>query len=341
MKTLFALFATVMFTWAALPAAETVRVITDRTQSHLTPILEAFTKASGVAVETIFVEKGLLARLQANPGEADVVISAAAENLERARVAKALRAFDSAALSALPAQYVDPDQAYIVLSYRARGLFVSKERVPSGAITTYADLIKPEWQGQVLFRPGSHDYNVALFSQMAASEGLEWTKKFLTGLKANRARVPEGNDRGQVRAIRDGEGSISIGNSYYYAIMLGNPDQKAWAEATRYVFPDQSGKGTYVMRAGAALTASDRAVGPATKLLEFLVSEAGQKYIVSSLNEYPILPGVAISEINTTLGAEQPEVKAGRFKINEVSLRDADLQREAVVKLLAELNFDQ
>lgn len=341
MRTVFTLLASIMLAWIALPAAETVRVITDRTQSHLTPILDAFTKASGVKVETIFVEKGLLARLQANPGEADVVISASAENLERARVGKALRAFDSAVLSALPQQYVDPDKAYVVLSYRARGFFVSKDRVPKGAIATYEDLSKPEWQGKVLVRSGSHDYNVALFSQMAASQGLEFTKRFIAGLKANRARVPKGSDRDQVRAIKDGEGAISIGNSYYYAIMLGNPDQKAWAEATRYVFPDQGGKGTYVMRAGAGLTVADRAVAQATKLLEFLVSEAGQTYVVSSLNEYPILPGIAISDINKTLGAEQPEVKEGRFKINLVSLRDADAQREAVVKMLAELNFDQ
>jgi len=321
--------------------AATIRVITDRTESHLKPLFAKFQAASGIAVEAIYVEKGLLTRLQASPTEADVVITSAAENLERARVGKLLRAIDSPVVAALPAGYLDADRMYAVLSYRARGLFVAKS-VPADAITTYADLIKPEMKGKVLIRSGSSSYNIALFCQMVETRGLEWTKTFLTGLKANRARVPKGNDRGQVQAIRDGVGIVSVGNSYYMPLMLANSEQKPWAEAVRFVFPDQQGTGSYVLQSGAALTASDRAVAAATKLVEYLVGEEAQTYMATTLHEYAVNPKVAISEMNrTTLGIGQAGVVDGRFKVHSVSLRASDRHREAVVKLLTDVNFDQ
>jgi len=329
---------------SGLQAADpvTIRVITDRTESHLKPLFAKFQEASGIAVEAIYVEKGLLTRLQANPSEADVVITSAAENLERARVGKLLRAFESPVLAALPAEYLDADRMYAVLSYRARGLFVSKHRVAAGAVTTYADLIKPEMKGKVLIRSGSSGYNIAMFCQMVETRGLEWTKAFLAGLKANRARVPKGNDRGQVQAVRDGVGDVSVGNSYYMPLMLANAEQKPWAEAVSFIFPDQQGTGAYVLQSGVALTVSNRAVPAATKLLEYLVGEEAQTYMANTIYEYAINPKVAISEVNKkTLGIGQAGVVDGRFKVHKVSLRASDQHRDAVVKLLNDLNFDQ
>jgi iron(III) transport system substrate-binding protein len=322
--------------------APTVRVITDRTEAHLKPLFAKFTAATGTPVEAIYVDKGLLSRVKTNPTEADVVITAAVENLERARVDKLLRPYAPAVVGALPAQFQDEDRAYAIIAYRARGIFASKERVPAGSIATYEDLISPKLKGKVLIRSGVHDYNIAFFSQLAESRGMEWTKRFIAGLKENRARVPKGGDRDQVRAVRDGEGDVAVGNSYYMAIMLNNPEQKSWAEAVHFAFPDQQGKGAIVMKAGAALTTADRAVPQASALLGYLVGPEAQAYFSTTLNEYPVLPSTPISEFNkATLGAGQSEVKDGRFTIDAVSVRAADKHRDAIVAYLNEIAFDQ
>ncbi len=55
--------------------------------------------------------------------------------------------------------------------------------------------------------------------------GIEKTKAFLEGLKANLARKPQGGDRDQVKAIKRGICDYSISNSYYYGKMLDDEKQ--------------------------------------------------------------------------------------------------------------------
>lgn len=325
---------------AMLSAGEPLRVITNRTESHLAPLLAQFQRDTGIAAQAIYVDKGLLARLQAQPTEADVVITAEAENLERARTLGLLRPIVSPVVDAWPAAFRDEERAYVIISYRVRGFFVSRERVPESALpATYEDLLSERWRGKVLLRSGTHDYNVSLFCQMAETRGLEWTKRFIDGLKAQRARPPKGNDRDQVRAILDGVGDVSLGNSYYMTLMLADPQQRAWAEGVRFVFPDQQGAGSYAMRAGAALTIADRQVPAATRLIEYLISLPGQRYMAMTLHEYAILPEVPVSDANRQhLPTGTPD---GRPKIVPVSLRAADRHRAEITAYLARIAFDQ
>lgn len=338
---LVAMLSCLLLALAGLSAADSVRVLTDRTESHLAPLLEHFQETSGITVEAVYVDKGLLPRLQAQPTEADLVITKTAENLEYARRESLLQPWSSKAIATLPPQFQDPDRAYVITSYRARGLYLSRERVPAGAIATYRDLIKPEWKGRIAIRSGYHDYNVSLFCQMAASEGIEATRTFIAGLKANLARTPTSNDRGQVRAIHDGIADVSIGNSYYQGIMMGRDDQRPWAEAARVFFPDQAGQGTYVMQAAAGLTTATRNVDGATRLLEYLVSDFAQYYMASALHVYPVRPHLPLSDFTRTLGADQPEVVDGRFKARFVPLREVDQYREQVIAILNAVDFDR
>ncbi|MFW5830052.1 MAG: hypothetical protein ACOCXA_07300, partial [Planctomycetota bacterium] len=93
-----------------LSAADgTIRVLTDRTESHLKPLFDHFEKNAGIQIEAVYVDKGLLPRLQAQPTEADVVITKTAENMERARQEGLLQSFESDILSSLEPHFIDPD----------------------------------------------------------------------------------------------------------------------------------------------------------------------------------------------------------------------------------------
>lgn len=318
-----------------------VRVITDRTENHLKPLFALFEKNTGIKVEAAYVDKGLMTRLKTNPTEADLVITKGALNLEIARKEGLLQACKSKVLDKLDKAFVDPDKTFVITSYRPRAIYYSKERVKLNQVATYMDLTKKEWKGKVLIRSGYHSYNIDLFCQMAASEGLEKTKEFIKGLKANLARTPTGNDRAQIKGIYEGKADLSIGNSYYMGIMMGRKDQRPWAEATGLIFPNQEEKGCYVMRSGAGLTKSDTNVENATKLLEFMLSDFGQYYLASSLYTYPVKKGIPISEFNKTLGEGQKGIKDGAFKSNFVSIREIEKQKEAVIKILNKVNFDK
>lgn len=321
----------------AAQAAETIRVLTDRTESHLAPLFAHFEKATGHEVEAVYVDKGLTARLQAQPTEADLIITKTTENMEQARLDSLLQPIDSEVLATIPEQFVDQDQMFVITSYRARGLYLSKDQVDPASMSGYMDLTDPRFKGKVAIRSGFHPYNMALFCQMAESEGIEYVKEFLTGLKANLCRTPKSNDRGQVQAIHDGLADVSIGNSYYMALMAERDDQRAWGEATTYFFPEQDGKGTYVLSSAAGLTKAERNVEAATELLEYLLSDFAQYYLTTALHVYPVNPDLPMSTFNTTLG----QVEGGRFKANFVPVRAANQHRDAVTAILTELNFDQ
>ena len=110
-------------------------------------------------------------------------------------------------------------------------------------------------------------------------------------MKANLARKPQGNDRAQVKAIWAGECDISVGNTYYMALMLNKDDQKEWAESVRIEFPRFENGGTHMNISGMALTKNAPNKENALKLMEFLASAEGQRIYAEINAEYPVLGG--------------------------------------------------
>ena len=59
------------------------------------------------------------------------------------------------------------------------------------------------------------------------------------------------------RDISAGTCDIALGNTYYMALPAKNeknPEQQAWANAIRPLFPEAAGRGTHIDISGIALT---------------------------------------------------------------------------------------
>ena len=76
---------------------------------------------------------------------------------------------------------------------------------------------------------------------MIAHHGEAEAKKWLAGLKSNLARKPQGNDRAQVKAIKEGVCDLAVINHYYMVKMLKDPEQVPWANSVNMVFRNQDG----------------------------------------------------------------------------------------------------
>ncbi len=164
------------------------------------------------------------------------------------------------------------------------------------------------------------------------AHGKEEAEKWLEGLKANLARKPAGGDRDSVRDVKAGLCDLAIGNTYYMAAMLKNPDQKEWADAVRIIFPNANGRGTHVNISGMALTANSPNKDNALKLMEFLVSSKAQEIYVQANGEYPVVPGVPASELVASWGT----LKADALPLEKI----AELRKQAS-KLVDRVQFDQ
>jgi len=318
-----------------------LRVISDRTdEGTLRPILEAYEAKSGAKIEGIFMDQGLVNRLESRPTEAEVVITKDAELLDIAAQRGLLDVLKSDSISAaIPPEFMDPAGRYFVEAYRARVIFYSKERVMPSELSTYEDLASPKWKGRLCVRSGSHDYNLALFGQFYVSYGEAKAKSMISGISNNLARTPKGGDRDQARGIFEGKCDVALMNTYYYPMMLANPAQKPWAEAVGVFFPNQAEKGAFIMRSAAGLTKSTANRDLAMGLLEYMASKEGQQLMVNRTKQYSVRRDVPPDPQMVKLGAEQGLVD-GRFKMDFVPLSSMAGKREEVIKLVNEIRFD-
>lgn len=319
----------------AAPDQDTVNVYSYRQAFLVEPLFEEFTKTTGIRVQVKFAKTGIAEKLQ-QEGEyspADVILTTDISRLAELAAKGLVQALENTTINEnIPARYRDPENEWFALTLRSRSVYSSKDRVGRlGAEFDYLDLADPKWQGKICTRPGKHPYNISLVAAMIAHHGEAETKTWLQGLKANLARKPQGSDRGQVKAVREGLCDLSLGNSYYLGQMINDPEQKAWADAVIINFPGQQAQGTHVNVSGMALAKYAPHRDNAVRLMEFLSGDKAQQMYAETNFEYPVKPGVAPSGLVASWGD---------FKADTLSLdRIAELHT-AAIRLLDEVAFD-
>ncbi len=289
-----------------------VNIYSYRQPDLIKPVLDAFTKQTGIKTNVLFLDKGLVERIKAE-GEnspADVILTIDISRLTEAKEGGVVQPLKDAKIDAnIPANFRDPDGDWFGLTTRGRVVYASKDRVAQNEIT-YEELADPKWKGKICMRDGQHSYNIGLIASMIAHNGAEATEKWLTGLKNNLVRKPDGNDRSQAKAIWAGECDLALGNTYYVGLMLTDkkePEQKEWAGAIKVLFPNGKDRGTHVNVSGMALAKYAPDKENAIKLMEFLSSKEAQQIYAEQVFEYPVLPGAEPSAIVKSFGEIHPD----------------------------------
>ena len=122
---------------------------------------------------------------------------------------------------------------------------------------------------------------------------------------SNLARAPQGGDTDQIRGIVSGECDISISNTYYFARALRKDVKGLSSDETAnigWVFPNQETTGTHMNISSAGVAANAPNKENAVKFLEYLASDAAQKYFSAGNDEYPAVPGTGLSPSVAALG---------------------------------------
>lgn len=313
-------------------ASEEVNVYSYRQPFLVKPLFDEFTNETGIKVNVVFAKKGMAERLK-REGEyspADILLTTDISRLIELQDQGLLQGATSTELtSAIPSQFKASDNTWYALTTRVRNIYSAKRL---GKIDfSYEDLADKKWQGKICTRSGKHPYNVALVASMIAEHGEAKTLTWLEKVKANLARKPQGNDRGQVQAIHQKLCDISLGNSYYYGKMVNDEKQQVWADAVYINFPNQSNRGAHVNISGMGMAKYAPNQANALALMNFLVSEPAQKMYAETNMEYPVRPGVKPSELVASWG---------NFKADNLSLEIIAKQRKAALALLDKAKFD-
>jgi len=318
------------FSWAE---SQTVNVFSFRQPFLIEPILATFTEKTGIETRVIFAKKGLIQRIkqQGELSPADVVLTSNFSKLLQLKDEGLTQPFALEGVKgSIPSQFRDDQQHWLALTKRVRNVYSSKDRLGPLDID-YEDLAQPRFKGKICTRSGKHPYNLGLIASLIVHNGEAATKQWLEGVKANLARKPQGNDRAQVKAIKEGLCDVSLGNSYYLGKMLQDENQLAWANAVHLNFPNQANRGSHINVSGAAIAKYAPNPKAAQALLEFLASQEAQSLYAELNMEYPVNPNVQASEL----------VKSwGDFKEDEVSLTRLANEIKTALKLVDEVKFD-
>ena len=130
------------------------------------PLLDAFTRKTGIKVNMVYAKTGMLERLKAEGrnSPADAVLTADIGRLTDLVRAGLVQPVASAVLSAnIPPQYRHPDGLWFGLTTRARVIYADRTRVKPGEVSTYEDPGRSPLQG-----PGVHALGKARLQQLAS-----------------------------------------------------------------------------------------------------------------------------------------------------------------------------
>jgi len=296
---------------------EVVNVYTHRHYEADQQLFDQFTEETGIAVNVVSASADELIQkleLEGEGSPADVLITVDAGRLHRANEKGLLQAVQSDILSQnIPPKFRSLEGFWFGLTYRARILAYSVERVNIDELSTYEDLANENWKGRLLTRSSENIYNQSLLASIIAANGEEVAEQWASSVLANMARTPKGNDRDQVKAIASGEGDVAIVNTYYIGIMLNdaNEEERKAAEQVGLFFPNQDDRGTHVNISGAGVTRYAPNKENAVKLIEFLSSESAQGTLANINFEYPVNPNVDFSPLLQSWGS---------FKSDELNL---------------------
>lgn len=296
-----------------------------------------FTEATGITINRIEGKADeLIARMQAEGANspADILLTVDTSRLQRAKEAGVLQAVDSDVLEArIPGYLQDADNQWFGFSQRARIIFYDTADVANPP-QTYVELADPAYKGLVCHRSSSNVYSQTLLSAVIENHGEEAARAWAQGVVDNFARAPQGGDTDQLRGLVSGECDISISNTYYFARAIRR-DVNGLSEDERatigWVFPAQNAEGAHMNLSGGGLAAHAPNRENAITFLEYLASDQAQQYFSGGNDEYPAVPGVALS----------PSVAAlGLFKPDDVDLSDVAQNLPTAQKIFNQVGWE-
>ena len=274
----------------ALGGSADVVVYNGRSQYGDEQAFKAFEDQTGLEVELRGgTAPELFERLnrEGDETEADLLVTTDLANLWRAKEAGLLEPVESDALSSQVGDGLhDPEGAWWGISTRIRTPMRSTERVPEGAIQSYADLGDPRFRGRLCLRTSNNEYNQSFVADRIAKHGEAETEELLRSWMANEPQI-FGSDVDVLEAIAAGRCDVGLTNHYYLGrILAEDPDFPVAA-----AWPDQDGAGAHTNLSGVGVVAGADSSEGAVELMEHLTSPDAQERIVEN-SELAVNPEV-------------------------------------------------
>lgn len=309
-------------------AAEELVVYSGRSDKFIKPVIKRFTEQTGIKVilhsakSTALINKLQLEGEQTN---ADLFISNDAGNLQIGTQRGLFQPIPQAVVAVVPENFRAPDNSWTGLSARARVLVANTNATNIGNLKSVFDLADPALKNRLAITNSTNESYIAGTTVYMLASDREKTLQWLKGMKSNVGSDVFNKHSKIVKAVAKGKKDVGLVNHYYiYRHLAKNPDAPI-----RIILPDQQQDqmGVAWNVAGIAISKYTRKKQAAVKLVQFLVSEKGQKMFSEANREYPV-------RSNVPSAPEIPPAK--EFKIAAVPMSELGKQRNATIDLIEE-----
>ena len=265
---------------------EELTVYSGRDEELVAPLLERFEQETGIRIRARYGETAELASTIREEGDAtpaDVFFGQDAGALGALEQAGALAELPAATLEKVEPRFRSPGGRWVGTSGRVRVIAydtrtVTEDELPDSVL----DVTDEAWKGKVGWAPTNASLQTFV-TALRKVEGEDRARNWLEGMEANDARAYESN--GLVRdAIAAGDVELGLINHYYVA-------QARAEEGEGYPvglhFPEGD-VGSLINVAGTGVLAGSEDGAAARRLVDFLLSDASQRYFAKETKEYPV-----------------------------------------------------
>jgi iron(III) transport system substrate-binding protein len=308
----------------------TLTVYSGREEELVGPLLQQFEQESGIDLEVRYGDSAELAATIAEEGDnspADVFFAQDPGSLGAVAEEGRLAELPDDLLELVDERFRDHDGRWVGTSGRVRVIAYNTDELSEAELPqSIFDLTDPTWKGKIGIAPTNASFQ-AFVTAMRLSEGEEKTREWLEGLKANDPKTYEKNTP-IVEAVAAGEIELGLVNHYYlYLVKEESPD----APVANHFLPGDD-PGALVSAAGVGILEDADQADEARELVDFLLSEEGQRFYVDAAEEaeYPLIDGI--------------EPKQGLPPLSEIQGPDVNLSEfgpelEQTLELLNEVGF--
>ena len=314
---------------AGTPASDKkITVYSGRSENLVKPLLEKFTRQTGIAAEARYAGTAAMASQLLEEGDrspADVFFAQDAGALGAVAKKGMFAPLGEDVVNKVPQTYRAKGGEWVGVSARSRVLVYNPDLVPAAQLpASVFDLTKPEWKGKVGVAPTNASFQ-AFVTAIAVQHGEAKAKEFLAGLKANDPQVRESNAP-IVEEVDTGKLAAGLVNHYYLGEVSREQGKTPEAmKAKLHFFPDGD-TGALVNVAGVGVLKKAAQDPDVRAFVDYLLGTEAQTYFVEQTYEYPVVAGVPAPAYVPALSS---------LTAPAVDLNDLD-QLEATIALIKE-----
>ena len=292
-------------------------IYSGREEPLVKPILDRFTKETGIALNVRYGSSASLATALVEEGRnspADVYWSQEPGTLGLVGARGLLARLPQTTIGKVPSRFSTPSRRWVGTSGRARVLVYNTNELQAAALpASLWDLTDARWKGKLGVAPTNSSFQ-AFVGATITTQGEARVRAWLEGLRANDVRFYPNNTT-VVQAVGRGDVQVGLVNHYYlYNLLAQTPD----LPVRNHWFRDGDA-GNLVLAAGVGIVSSTQKRATAQRFVDFLLSKLGQRMIARGPGaaEYPLVKGVAPRPgLRPLASVKGPRYSLGRLSVD-------------------------